>query len=426
MKTLTCISLLCLFLLGGCVLAPATPTALPEPLPVASPTPTVAPQPTPIPASNLTTLTLWVPELLDGEVRGEGHEVLRAQLEAFSRSHRNIQVQVLVKKAQGPGGLYDLLSTTYIAAPAVLPDLIVLHHQDLRTAADNGFILALPPVEGLVTEFPFAREAVTFAEQRYGWPYLADVQQMAYRPQIESMPPLSWTLVLTGGYSLLFPLAPPAGLADDFLLGTYVGSGGQVIDAEGRPLLDRSHLEEVYRFIAVMMEAGLLNPAQLATYPNARACWEAFQQGTGRLSVVPAGVYWTQEREGLPAWVPTREGQPFGLGQIWALAVVSTEPARETAAVQLAQWLTARGQVADLAAAVGLLPPGTDSLALWPLALEDTAFLEQLLAATVLPPPKSVDQTVRRALQAGLDFLLNTEGATPEQAATHALTILRK
>jgi len=29
-------------------------------------------------------------------------------------------------------------------------------------------------------------------------------------------------------------------------------------------------------------------------------------------------------------------------------------------------------------------------------------------------------------LQAGLNFLLTTEGATPEQAATHALTVLRK
>ena len=73
-----------------------------------------------------------------------------------------------------------------------------------------------------------------------------------------------------------------------------------------------------------------------------------------------------------------------------------------------------------------MLPPSREALALWPLAVEDAAFLEQLLSSAVLPPPRNVDQAVRRALQAGLDFLLTTEGGTPEQAATHALTVLRR
>ena len=413
-------------LLVGCTTSPPSPELPPEMVSTPSPTPTVPPQPTPLPASDLTTLTLWVPDVLDGETRGEGHAVLLAQIEAFSRSHRNIQVQVLVKKAQGAGGLYDLLSTTYAAAPAVLPDLVVLSHSDLRTAADNGFILALPAGDPDTDVFPFDHEAVVFEERRYGLPFLSDVQQMVYVSRPDVAAPFSWTTVLTGGYSLLFPIAPTSALADDFLLGTYLGSGGQVMDEEGRSLLDRPHLEEIYRFITVMIEAELVDPARLSTLPNAVACWEAFQQGAGLLSVVPAGLYWTHDREGTPAWTPTREGQPFALAQVWTLAVVSTEPAHEEAALQLARWLSARGPVADLSAAVGMLPPSREALALWPLAVEDAAFLEQLLSSAVLPPPRNVDQAVRRALQAGLDFLLTTEGGTPEQAATHALTVLRR
>lgn len=421
-----------LLLLTGCIVAPPSPEILPETLLTSAPTPTELPQPTPLPGSDLTTLTLWAPDVLDGETPGAGHPALLAQIEAFSRSHRNIQVQVLVKKARGAGGLYDLLSTTYAAAPAVLPDLVILSQPDLRTAAENGFVLALPPEESATSVFPFAQEAVIFEGRSYGLPFLSEVQQMVYTSRLDVAAPLSWTTVLTGGYSLLFPIAPATGLADDFLLGAYLGSGGQVADAEGRPLLDRPHLEELYRFIEVMVEAGLVARARLAALPNAAACWEAFQQGVGplsgtTLSVVPAGAYWTQaERVGTPAWTPTREGQPFALAQVWALAVVSAQPAHEQAAFQLARWLTARGQVADLSVAVAMLPPSREALELWPLSTEEAAFLERLLTVAVLPPPKGVDATVRRALQAGLDFLLTTDEATPEQAATHALTVLRK
>ncbi|HRU94173.1 MAG TPA: hypothetical protein P5195_02935, partial [Anaerolineae bacterium] len=170
----------------------------------------------------------------------------------------------------------------------------------------------------------------------------------------------------------------------------------------------------------------------LATLPDSRACWETFQTEAVQsnrplLSAVPAGVYWSSAaRVGAASWAPTRDGQPFALAEVWSLALVSTDFAHEDAALQLARWLNERGQAADLSLAVAMLPPSRETLALWPLSTEGVAFLEQLLPATVLSPPPTVDQPVRRALQAGLNFLLTTEGATPEQAATHALTVLRK
>ncbi len=421
-----------LTILSGCMSVSPSPESSSTALPLPSPTSTVLPQPTPLPASNLTTLTLWVPDVLGGEMPGEAHAALLSQIDGFSRSHANVQVQVLVKKAQGAGGLYDLLSTTYSAAPAVLPDLVVLEHTDLRAAAENGFVLPLPPEETIASVFPFAQEAVVIEGRAFGLPFLSELVQTAYVASLGVAAPLSWTTVLTGGYSMLFPLSPAADLADDFLLGAYLGSGGEVMDGEGRPLLDRSHLEELYRFMGVMSDAGLLNRARLATLSDAQACWELFQQeqlipGNTILSAVPAGQYWSSvERVGTAAWVPTRDGLPFALAKVWALAVVSTEPAHEMAALELGLWLNARGQVADLSPAVKMLPASQEALALWPLSADEASFLDRLLTSTVLPPPKGVDQTVRRALQAGLNYLLTTQAATPEQAATHALTVLRK
>lgn len=421
-----------LLLLAGCTAVSPTPEITPATPLQPSPTPTTQPRPTPLPASDLTTLTLWVPDVLSGETPGEVHPTLLAQINAFSRSHYNIQVQVLMKKAEGAGGLYDLLSTTYSAAPAVLPDLVILNHTDLRTAAENGFILALPPEESATTAYAFAREATVIEGRAYGLPFLSQMAHTVYTSLPDVAAPLSWTTVLTGGYSLLFPLAPASGFADDFLVGAYLGSGGQVVDAEGRALLDRPHLEELYRFVGVMAEAGLLDRERLATLADAQACWEIFQQeGTlaaqPLLSTVPAGRYWSApERVGLAAWTPTRDGYPFALAQVWSLAIVGNEPAHEMAALELVRWLNARGQVADFSKAVGMLPLNRETLALWTLSPDDVAFVERLLDSAVLPPPKNVDQTVRRALQAGLDYMLTTEAATPEQAATHALTVLRK
>jgi hypothetical protein len=226
---------------------------------------------------------------------------------------------------------------------------------------------------------------------------------------------------------MLFPAAPIDNLADDALLAMYLGSGGPVMDDQGAPLLERAHLEELYRFFSAMVTFDLMDPVRVLTLPDALSCWEAYQQRLGTLSYVPAGVYWSQEtRRGNPSWVPTRDGEPVAIAPFWSFAVVAVEPSRQDAALQLALWLSSPERVSDLSLSVGLLPPDRESIERWTLSAEEVEFLETLLTAARPPLPVTVSQPVRRALQAGLDLLLKGEGATPEQAATHALTVLRK
>jgi hypothetical protein len=58
--------------------------------------------------------------------------------------------------------------------------------------------------------------------------------------------------------------------------------------------------------------------------------------------------------------------------------------------------------------------------------MEEVDFLSSLLLATEPSLPLGVDEPVRRALQAGLTLLLDEEETTAEEAATYALTVLRK
>ena len=107
---------------------PVVPTDTPtEPAP--RPTSTPTPKPTPV----ITTLELWLPQELDPYSGEGGSDVLAEQLSDFSDSYPNLQVDVVVKRAHGRGGLIDFMRTARDAVPSVLPDLVILDAADLAT-----------------------------------------------------------------------------------------------------------------------------------------------------------------------------------------------------------------------------------------------------------------------------------------------------
>lgn len=417
-------------LLSRCTVGAPLPSATPV-TPLSSlPTPTLTPTPQPLTVEpGLLTLTLWVPDVVNPFAETGEASLLLTQLETFTQANPGIQVQVLVKKSEGPGGIYHLLSTATAAAPTVLPDLIMLGEADLSSAVHNQLVQSLPLTATLQEAdfFPFAWSGSWIEDQSYGFPYLAQAAQTVYRVQKQAAPPLAWNDVLTGSYSFLFPAAPPNGLADEALLAIYLGSEGAVVDENGAPVLDRAHLEELYRFFAAALDSGVLNAEQATLLTNAEDCWSAYQEGKGNLSVLPAGVYWaTLPRNSQAAWLPTRDGEPAAVAHLWTLALVTRDPARQAAALTLARWLTTPERAAALANATQLLPAQRQALTYWSLTPEDARLLETFLMAAQLPPPPEVGQPVRRALQAGLAALLQGQVATPEEAATQALTVLRR
>lgn len=415
-------------LCSGCGWLPTSET-LQTPIPTNSPTsiPEPSPTPTATPLPSIATLTLWVPDFLSPYEDTTGAFVFHEQLAAFSLIQPDIQVQIIVKKESGAGGLYNLLSTAYTAAPAVLPDIIILNEHDLHTAANDGYLQPLDATLVQTTDFfPFVRITDPAITTTYGVPFIIKAEQTTYRQNIAATPPLSWTAVLTSNYSLLFPATPTDGLASDMILAAYIGAGGATSDENGKPKLDRAALEQLYRFVAEMTDNNLIDVELVSSLPDAIACWELYQQGIGRVSVVPAGLYWSAPVEGsLPGWIPTPTGNPITIGQVWSIAVVNQAPYRQKAALKLLEWLTTPEQVADFTRSTYLLPARFHAIELWGLLPEETTFLKQLLDGAVPSLPPSIDTPVRRALQAGLSAILNAEVATPEDAASYALNSLR-
>ncbi len=419
---------LLILLLTGCSMI--TPQISPSPtaIPTATPRPTATATNTPQPEHGLLTLTLWVPEFLDPYAEDSGAAILDTQIVTFSQTHPDVQTQIIVKKGRGPGGLYNLLSTAYEAAPSVLPDVIVLETTDLQAAIKGGFVQPLDASRGdEETYFSFALQGIADDQAIYGIPYLAQGDLMLYRKGLSATPPLSWTTVLTAGYAMLFPAAPPNGIADDALLAIYLGTGGATANEDGNPTLERVHLEEMYRFFSRMVETHLLDPTMAMELPDAAACAEKYRAGIAWLSPIPFTTYWTGPwPRSRPTWAPTPNGKATGIVHTWSLAIVASDPTRKQAALHLAQWLTAPEQMAALTQAVGLWPARFQAIKLWDTMPEETAFLETFLGNATPSLPTTVDEPVRKALQAGLTALLSGEVDTPEDAADYALTVLNK
>lgn len=415
-------------ILAGCALfRPLASSPTPSPTATFSPLPTPSPTATTMLAPPFVILDIWVPDFLNPYDETTGAAVLNEQLAEFTDIYPDIQVQVVVKKASGAGGLYGLLSAAYPVAPAVLPDLIILNQSDLGAAIEGELVQPLEPYPvDLSSFFPFSVNGLQKDEKTYGIPFVVQADQMVYRSGISAAPPFSWTDVLTSGYSLLFPAGPADGSADDALLAIYLGSGGKVIDEQGKPTLDRAVLEQLYRFFGEMANRNLLNSERALGLADAQSCWNLYQQGIGRLSAVPAGVYWTApSKNNLPTWPPTLHGQPAAIAHTWSLALATDDPFRQEAALQLALWLTSPRQVADLTRSTLLLPSRIQAVEQWGLLPEEVTFLQRWLGSATPALPAHIDLPVRRALQAGLRGLLSQEVKTPEDAATYALTNLR-
>ncbi len=432
-------SLIVVVLIGavGCSWMPNLPLApvrstMPAPVtpdsPAATPTPT--PTPTPPPSLQGMTLQLWVPELLSPYEDSDLSEVFAAQLAAFTNgyTYEDISVNTTVKRGIGTGGLYHLLSTASEVAPSILPDLIVLNQHDLLLAAADGLLQPLDAeLDANADYYTATLASLSDSAGLWAFPYLARVDQMAYREGITDTAPLTWSGVLSGSYSLLFPAASPEGLASDTLLQIYLGSGGRVMDQTGQASLDRSSLERTYAFFVDLQQNGLLDSERTLMILNAAASWAAYQEGFGDLSAVPFGQFWTEAPEdALPAWAPTEEGLPITLFHTWGIAVVTQDPSRRESVLMLARWLVSANHMAEVAQASELAPTRRSALEAWGLVSDDLVFADTLLSHGVAALPPAIDIPVRRALQAGLVALLQQEADTPELAASTALMVLRR
>ncbi len=419
------VAMLVAFLLAACAApTPLVPTA--SPLPTPSPTtPPPTPTPTvPAPGPLVVTLTLWVPEELSPYGEEPSAAVLAQQLADFSHTYPDLQVEVIVKEAHGRGGLLDLLRTASVAAPSVLPDLVMLDTAELRVAAQAGL---LQPLDGFLPagfaadRFPFAAELGDVDGQTMGVVVAAKLQHLAYRPALFASPPLTWTAVVSAPAPFVFPAAGQDGDVNDTTLIQYLAAGGRLTDGEGNPQLEAGPLTDVLAFYEQGVAAGVISPTVVLSLSGVEGCWEVFQNWEAGMTVVDSRRFWTGlDPQAAFALLPTQDGRTLTLAEGWAVGLVTSDPDRQQLAAMLLEWLLAAEHSGPWTQSGAYLPGTLSGLQEWTVAEEERALLEALLEGAMPPPDPAVRAAVGPPLQAALKAVLESR-RTPADAAADAV-----
>jgi len=424
--------LLCLMIaltLAGCAEVTRTPTEVP-PLPTSTHRP-----PTPVPTALLevqpmiVTLRLWVPEELNPYGGTPGASVLAQHLADFSDAYPELQIEVVVKKAHGRGGLVDFLRTARDAAPSVLPDLVILDAADLKTAAGSEL---LQPLDELlspalaVDRFPFAVEMGQVQTQTMGFVLGVETQHLAYRPDIFESPIVSWTQVISSSQLFLFPAGGDNRVVNDATLIQYMAAGGELSDAEGNPTISKDPLLSVFGFYSDCLSTGVISPSVVLGITDAAQAWDQFKAGVGGMAVVPSRRYWMEADETMAfAPVPMRNGNLLSTVQGWTISLVVSDPSRQKLSMLLVDWLIAHDHNAEWTQATGYLPGTRGALQLWSISSTERVKLANILNAAKLLPEGEASMVTGIALQEGLEALLKGR-AGPEEAVAIAVDSVRR
>ncbi|MCJ7736988.1 MAG: extracellular solute-binding protein [Anaerolineae bacterium] len=411
--------------LMGCAVETETPTAVPDPPAAttrsATPVPTALPEVQPI----IVTLRLWVPEDLNPYGSSPGADIFAQQLTEFSDAYPDIQVEVVVKKAHGRGGLVDFLRTARDAAPSVLPDLLILDAAELKTAAGSGL---LQPLDNLlspalaVDRFPFAIEMGQVQTQTMGFVLGAETEHLAYRPIIFESPVISWTQIISSPEPYLFPAGRnDQRVVNDATLIQYLAAGGRLSDAEGNPVVSQEALLSVFGFYSDCLSTGVVSPTNVLQITDSTQAWQQFKAGYGGLAVVPSRAYWVEADETMAfAPMPTRDGELLSTIQGWTISLVATDPSRQQLSMLLLDWLIAHDHNGEWTQATGYLPGTRGALQLWGVSGDERVDLANILNAAIVVPSNDALTVSGAAIQDGLEALLRGR-AGPQTAMEMAV-----
>lgn len=403
-----------LFVMTACQQGTSTGIGPAVTLPVSAPT--AASTPTPAGAiatlespftTDKSTLTIWTPPGLSYNPDDLAGQVLAAQLTAFGDVHPDLDLVIQTKSLTGPGSLLNYLTHGRVAAPDILPDMIVLSSESLPAAAADGLIYPLTnyfTADGLTDLFPAAQTLAYVEGTLYGMPFaLLNLRHLAYNRGVwsDSLPARWDDLVASQGAHLAFPVAGLEGA--ELALQLYLGSGAVLTDSNGQLSFNEGPLTKALTRLGVSRTAGLI-PFNTINFTTLDEVWTAYRGGAVNMAMVDSGRF-LQERtqrnsSGFSA-MPGPEGPLTPLVQTWLWALSTSDPAQQLLAAELIAWLTSTQNMGEWSLAALTVPARRSALDLWPGDDSYIIFLHQQ-AEIAQPFPALIDRTVLGYLRDGV------------------------
>jgi multiple sugar transport system substrate-binding protein len=377
------------------------------------------------PAPSAITITIWTTEVFTPTQAITSGQILADQVATFEAAHPDVQLQFVVKMPYGKGGILDFLLTTQAVVPALLPDLVFLDVDEVSAAAQAGVVRPLNDLvspELIADLYPFAQEAGTFAGQLYALQFQANLDHLAYNTGRLAIPPRSWPGVLSSSGPYIFPAGGQAGLVNDDFLIQYLAVRPWSPQDPDEPFLQADSLTAVLQYYQDGVTRGVF-PADILEYHTADDCWRDYWGGEAILTHVSAHRYLTdgnQRPSTAMAPIPTINGPGAAISRGWALALVSSDPARQSLAMEFMTQLLSPEVLGAWNLAAGYLPTRQAALDTWDEEDSYTRFASQLLQ-TAQPHPRIANYTqVAAALQQAIADVI-AGATTPEEAAARVI-----
>lgn len=377
----------------------------PTPTPIS--TATIATQPTlgsqtatsaPKPAvTEPTVLRIWIPPQFNPNTNSTAATLLKQKLTTFEAEHPGFVVEVRVKAAAGEADLLNSLAVTSIAAPNALPDLVALPRASLESAAQKRLVKPLDELSAELQNmawYPYARELGMVNGTMYGLPFAGDALVIIYRPELVWIK--NWDGILLSESNLIFPAADSQAQVG---LALYVSAGGELQDAQGKPMLDQETLSKVLELFARGRSAGIFPDAA----SNLAFEEQAMQEYRARRAEMVIAHYsqFRPTQDGLlqPLMGLDVEHLTFATGWVWALT--SQKPEFQELSLELAESLMAE-----------------DFLPRW---ISESGYLPTYPASVTGPAGESVTPVIEAAQLAPSDQLMQVLGPLMQEAILRVL-----
>jgi len=433
----TALALFLVGLLGGCTLL-TTPSSAPT---VESPTATasvsqgspVTPTLTALPdqsaESEPVTLTIWLPAMCS-PLSSKG-KAWRQAFEAFNQRDPLVQVRYLLKEPYGVGGILNLLLTTHAVVPERLPDLVALDAAEVEKAAEAGILQPLNdllPAAILEDLYPFAIEAGSIEGQLLAVQFETEIPLLVYDSSILPNAPITWSDILTGGITYIFPAGEGEAMISGALVPQYLGLGGRIVNDEGKIILDQEKLTQVLGFYRDGVQQGVI-PLDVLDMTTLDDCWSAFKSKKATIAHVSSTIY-EREYQDVPwagfGFIPTATGPSPSLSTGWCWAVTTSDPVRRKASAELIAFLMEPEVMAMWSRDNYRLPTRRSALL---RSIEGgnrdgyLSFLQNQLERAVPCPRILEDATLSQVLQDAVRDVIRGD-STPEVAAGKVVRVL--
>ncbi|MEL7626769.1 MAG: extracellular solute-binding protein [Anaerolineaceae bacterium] len=387
-----------------------------EPLPDVDATVTPGapePEPTLTVETSVDELILWLPQELSPQEDNPAAQLLQEKLDAFAQENQ-LKITVRVKARTGSGSLIDALTATKPAAPEILPDLIILSSTDLMLAADRELIYPHTRMTEMMNGtdwYPFGRELGKVDNEVLAIPLLSNPLSLVFN-ETTLLPPSNDWLEIKQNFGI-FGFA-----ADDsqakYLLLLYIAAGGEVMDLQGRAILQEAPLVEALTALKEGLTTLHINTLSIG-FQTEEQVWNAFATRSLDTAVVPVGMVLNRKGgvENQPKPALTEPEITLGTAFGWALG--NPDTARQELALNLLTALSETEFLANWTEALGRLPARPSALGAWKDQKLQPA-LEKIAHATRLYPPEEIMNRLGPALR-NATLLILRDGADPTETA---------